>query len=168
MGFKVTDWVDPLDYDFNPLFDYKGTITEPSDADISKFLRKWYKLIAEMRRVTVVAVRETATASQAEDEQAEGTADQADGPIVTTEQAIEAMVSIDWKAVEDEVDQSPQTAAARHTLTQMCRLVEDLAHGSIRADKLEQVPMRARGVFFGWLVGELTEQGKEKTGLSIA
>jgi hypothetical protein len=157
MGFKVTDYVDPLDYDFNPLFDYSGTITEPSDDDISKFLRKWYKLVASMRAVTVAAIHSATNEVQAE-EQSD------DKPVITTDQAIEAMTSIDWKAVDDETDQSPSTLAARHTLTQMCRIVEDLAHGSIRADKLEQVPMRARGVFFGWLVGELTETGKGKIG----
>lgn len=162
MGFKATDYVDPLDYDFNPLFDYSGTITEPSDADISRFLRKWYRLVGQMRQVTAAAVVEAATEAKVEEMNA-----QPDEPVMTTEQAVEAMVSIDWKAIEDEADDSPQTAAARHTLTQMCRLVEDLAHGSIRADKLEQVPMRARGVFFGWLVGELTELGKGKSGSSI-
>jgi hypothetical protein len=164
MGFKVTDWVDPLDFDFKPLFDYSGTITEPSDADISRFLRKWYKLIESMRTVTTAAL--VAARAEATAEEAQATDPDPNEPVLTTEQAIEAMVSIDWKAVEDEVDQSPQTEAARHTLTEMCRLVEDLAHGSIRADKLAQVPMRARGVFFGWLVGELTEQGKGSVGSS--
>lgn len=160
MGFKATEFVDPLDYDFRPFYDYHGKMDEPSDDAISKFLRKWWKLVGEMRRVTVLAVQEAAVA--AKDEESE----EPEEP-VTTEQAIEAMANIDWVAVDNEADQSPQTRAARQTLTQMCRLVEDLASGSIRADRLEQVPMRVRGVFFGWLVGELTEQGKGKIGSSI-
>ena len=156
MGFKVTDYVDPLDFDFNPLYNYSGTITEPSDAAISKFLRKWFKLVGEMRKVTATAVAEAT--SQATAEQNEES--QSVEPVVTTAQAIEAMVSIDWQAIEDEVDNSPQTEAARHTLNQMCELVEELGSGSIKADQLKKVPMRGRGVFFGWLIEELTSQGK--------
>lgn len=168
MGFKVTDYVDPLDFDFRPMFDYHGTITEPSDQDISRFLRKWYKLIDEMRQVAVAAVVEAAKQAKSDKEAEEAAQDGVAESTQTVEQAIEAMVAIDWKAIEDEVDQSPKTVAARHTLTQMCRLVEDLGHGSIRADKLEQIPMRARGVFFGWLIEEMTSQGKSKSGLSIS
>lgn len=156
MGFKATDYVEPLDYDFRPHFDYYGTITEPSDQDISRFLRKWYHVVSEMRRVVAAAVVEANTETESEPTKPE--------VVLTADQAAEAMAQIDWNAIEDEADESPGTKAARHTLTQMCRLVEDLAHGSIRADKLEQVPMRIRGVFFGWLVGELTDQGKGKIG----
>lgn len=160
MGFKAADYVEPLDYDFRPHFDYYGTITEPSDRDISRFLKKWYHLVGEMRKVVAAAVVEAA--HEARDEQQETS--EATEPVVSADEAAEAMANIDWTAIEDESDNSPGTLAARYTLTQMCRLVEDLAHGSIRADKLEQVPMRIRGVFFGWLVGELTEQGKGKIG----
>lgn len=163
MGFKAAEYVEPLDYDFRPHLDYHGTMAEPSDRDISVFLKKWYRLVGEMRKVTAVAVH-TATAEVAAEE-----AEEAEPAVVlTTEQAIEGMLAIDWQAVENETDSSPQTTAARHTLTQMCRIVEDLAHGSIRAEKLEQVPMRVRGVFFGWLIEELTVQGKGKTGLPIS
>lgn len=165
MGFKATEWVQPLDYDFRPMFDYAGTITEPSDAAISKFLRKWYRLIAEMRKVATAAVVEAARTDAAEEAAQKEATDGPEEP-VDTETAIAEMMAIDWNAIEDETNLQPQTIAARETLKQMCRLVEDLAGGSIRADKLQQVPMRLRGVFFGWLVGELTEQGKEKTGSS--
>lgn len=159
MGFKATDYVDPLDFDFRPHFDYYGTITEPSDQDISRFLKKWYHLVGEMRKVVAAAVVEASTEGTAEERKAE--------PIFSADEAAEAMTEIDWTAVEKEADESAGTRAARHMLTQMCKLVEDLAHGSVRAEKLQQVPMRIRGVFFGWLVGELTEQGKGTTGLSI-
>lgn len=166
MGFKATDYVEPLDYDFRPMHDYHGTITEPSDDDIAKFLRKWYRLIAEMRKTVAAGIQQASIeASQIED--AVGEQNEKEAAPLSFSEAVSAMAEIDWAAVESEDDTSPQTELARKVLQQMCRLVEDLGHGSIRADKLQQVPMRLRGVFFGWLVGELTEQGKGTAALSI-
>lgn len=164
MGFKATDYVEPLDFDFRPHYDYNGTITEPSDQDISRFLRKWYHLIGEMRKSVAAGMLEAAV----EDQQGEVVreAEEATGAPTSFEEAAEAMKNIDWDALDDDTDQSVQVGIAKGVLKQMCRLVEDLGHGSIRADKLEKVPMRLRGVFFGWLVGELTEQGKGTTGLN--
>lgn len=160
MGFNATDYVEPLDYDFNPMFNYSGTITEPSDEAIAKFLRKWYRLIAEVRKTAAAAVVEANTAAAAVSKAVEERNEQDPTEPITFDQAVETMSAIDWNAVENEQDQSNQTKLARDVLKQMCLLVEDLAAGSIRSDKLMQVPMRVRGVFFGWLVSELTEQGK--------
>lgn len=49
MGFEAAGVVKPLDYDFNPYVDDKGTIPEPTDVAISKYMKG---LQAVMKEIT--------------------------------------------------------------------------------------------------------------------
>lgn len=66
-GFDAAHAVEPLDYDLAPYVKAKGRITEPSDAQISKFLSDLQKLFTEARKNGLTALEEMGESPSADD-----------------------------------------------------------------------------------------------------
>lgn len=158
MGFNAAAEVEPLDFTFKPYYDYEGTITEPSDAAVNRFLKRWWKMVAEVQRIAVARVIEQSTGKPPTDEELAEAAAKAPK---TVGEALDAMVTLDG---QDENGKSDGELLA----DRMCTLIEELSAGSIKADRMLQVPYRPRAAFIGWLVGELTDQEKGTAGSSTS
>lgn len=164
MGFKAEEFVEPLDYDFNPFIDVKGTLPEPSDRAVNTFLKKWNRIVQGIVRAGIWEVEkikpktEEELDAMPEDERAAYEAKQQeieDALPKTISDAVDAMATLS-------VDDTNGLSDAAKVANAMCELVEELSGGALTAQTLLQVPMRPRGVFFGWLIGELTDAGKGK------
>jgi hypothetical protein len=168
MGFKAAEFVEPLDFDFAPYADLKGTVPEPSDRAVNKFLKRWQKLVAEIIRLNMQELQEMPTgealAALPEEERARIEAQQAEiekALPTTVSGALEAMndMSFDDSGVEGK-------SAGELVADRMCEIVDELSGGKPSAAQLLAVPYRPRSQFLGWLVGELTNPEKGKAGSS--
>lgn len=156
MGFNAATVVEPLDFNFNPYYDYTGTITEPSDAAVNRFLKRWWKMTEEIQRLAMARVIEQTTGKPPTDDELKELSDKAPK---TVGEALDAMVALDG---QDESGKSDGELLA----DRMCVLIEELSAGSMKVEKLLQVPYRPRAAFIGWLVGELTSGEKGTAGSS--
>lgn len=156
MGFNAAAVVEPLDYDFNPYANIKGTITEPSDAAVNRFLKRWWKMTEEVQRLAMARVIEQTTGAAPTDDELKELAAKAPK---TVGEALDAMTALDG---QDENGKSDGELLA----DRMCTLIEELSAGSLKTDQLLQVPYRPRAAFIGWLVGELVNQEKGTAGSS--
>lgn len=138
MGFKAEEAVEPLDWDFNPYVEAKGTIPEPSDRQVSKFLRRYQRTVQDVVRLSQ---QQLADAQNLTDE--ERAARRAELP-QTVAECVTAMQAL-------EADEDTQRLADL-----MIEMTAEVCSGSPGEDVLRQVPFRVRGMFFGWLVGELS------------
>jgi hypothetical protein len=145
MGFKAVEHVEALEYTFEPYAPITGTIPEPNDTEVNRFVRRWWKLVGEAQSLATAQVE--ASAKEATEEKPE--------PPESVEALVDSMGS--W---DDHSEDGQRLARA------MADLVEELSRGTLSTDTLMSVPFRPRAQFFGWLLGELTNAGKGSVGTS--
>jgi hypothetical protein len=150
MGFKAAEHVEALEYTFEPYAPVSGTIPEPNDIEVNRFIRRWYKLVGDAQSLAMVQIQAAKDAEDAGTEEAEPA-------VVSVDELVASMDTWDSNSEDGE-----KLARA------MAQLVEDLSRGQLSVDTLMSVPYRPRAQFFGWLVGELSSSGKGSVGTSNA
>lgn len=155
MGFKALEHVEPLDYDFKPYANVSGTITEPSDKAVNRFLKRWWSLVSEITQVGMVRVAEKTKGEPLTDDEAAELVAKAPQ---TVGEALDAMATLD-----EQKDENGKTDGEL-VADKMCEIVAELAGNSLTAADLAAVPYRPRAMFLGWLVGELTSSEKGSAG----
>lgn len=137
-GFDAGNAVEPMDWDFTKFGGGKGTIAEPSDVEMERFLRKYRTLMG--------AVRDEALASLKQSEEESVAAERSP---VTLEEAKQLMAEIDLTEEQSEF--------ARRISEQMLDIVCSITKDSPSREQIGKLPNRIRGAFYGWLVGQLTD-----------
>jgi hypothetical protein len=142
-AFDAGSAVAPMDWDFSKFGAGKGTVPEPSDIEIERFMKK-YRILATQ----VLAASEDQTNLQITRDIEQRTQAAEDGrtTYLTVAQSLEVMNQVD---VSGE-DVSPEISDA------MVELVLTITKGSPGKDQILALPNRVRGAFYGWLIGELT------------
>lgn len=140
-GFDAGNVVEPMDWDFTKFGGGKGTIPEPSDVEMERFLRKYRTLMGAVRDEALASVEQAEQEAKAEAEGARRG--------VTLEEARQLMAEID---LTDEGSEF-----ARRVSEQMLDIVVGITKGSPSREQISALPNRIRGAFFGWLVGQLTD-----------
>lgn len=136
-AFDAGNIVAAMDWDFSKFGAGKGTIPEPSDIEMERFLRNYTKLMTSFSAAAIGSV----SPKNGED------GEDSDKPkILSLDEAIELMKSVDITA--DYV--SPKISEA------MLELVLQITKGSPNREQIVSLPQRIRGAFYGWLLGQLT------------
>lgn len=150
-AFNAETVVEPMDWDFTKYGGGKGTIPEPSDIEVERFLKKYQLLVTQTLMAAQIkaadqldgvieqerAKRPKPDGEQAEDEPAK---------LLTLQESIEVMSRID----SDELLSSPEAAEA------LVGLFASICKGSPSKDQILLLPHRIRGAFYGWVMGQLT------------
>jgi hypothetical protein len=142
-GFDAGSAVEPMDWDFSRFGAGKGTVPEPSDVEIERFMRKYQVLATQ-----VMASAEIQTNSELQ-ELIERKAQEADpgSPVkpLTVAESLEVFQQVDLSGVR-----------ATEIADAMLELALTITKGSPSREQLEALPNRIRGAFYGWLIGQLT------------
>lgn len=144
-AFDAGTALDPMDWDFSKYDAGTGTVPEPSDVEIERFLKKY--------RVMATSVMQNAAAQldqQMRDDikkRAKVVEDQENAQVLSLDDALEVMKQVDITAA----DVSPAIVNA------MADLVVTITKGSPSKEQLLKLPNRVRGAFYGWLIGQLTD-----------
>lgn len=137
-AFRAATAVDSLEYDFNPYADLKGTVPEPSDADVRTFYAgqgtMLEDVLGEDRIRTVLTDPDDWAKFEARDPQ--------------TMQTVMAR----FNTAED-MEKSQE---------RMLQLVADVTH--IDADALRPLPYRVKAAFYGMVSEWLTPEGSRPAG----
>jgi hypothetical protein len=140
-GFDAGNVVLAMDWDFSKFGAGKGTVPEPSDVKIERFLRK-YRVIANQ------ALNAAGSAIVLEDDPKLLQDEEGNPKIPTLADAIAVMKQID---LEDD-----GTMQSRQVAEQMLDLFDWFCDGKPGRGQLQQLPNRIRAAFYGWVVGQVT------------
>lgn len=143
-GFDAASAVAPMDWDFSKFGGGSGTVPEPSDVEIERFMRKYQILTTQVLRSA--NVRTNKQVDELLEQWAEE--DDPDNPrqVFSVQQSIEIMKQVDLSGAEV----APEISEA------MLGLILTITKGSPSREQLLVLPNRVRGAFYGWLIGELT------------
>lgn len=140
-GFDAGSAVEPMDWDFSKFGAGKGTVPEPSDVEIDRFMRQYQVLATQ-----VIRSAEAQTNQQLQElierRAKEDDPDSPEKPL-TLEQSVEVMKQVD-------LGNSAEIANA------MLDLIITITKGQPSREQLMALPHRVRGAFYGWLIGQLT------------
>lgn len=141
--FDAGNVVEAMDWDFTKYKAGRGTVPEPSDVEIERFLRKYRVLVTSVMQAagTEIVVRDNQTIELKSD-------GVTSTPILTLVEATKAMAEIDLESVE--------SSASYKVSEAMLDLVVTITKGKPSKQQLQKLPNRVRGAFFGWLIGQLT------------
>lgn len=142
--FDAASAVEPMDWNFEKYGAGKGTVPEPSDIEIERFMRKYRVLSSEVLRSAEISankeLQEMVDRRLKENDPDDPT------EVLTVQESIEVMRQIDFAGDE----KAPEIAEA------MLDLVVTITKGSPNKQQLLALPNRVRGAFYGWLIGQLT------------
>lgn len=145
VAFDAGSAVEPMDWDFSKFGAGSGTIPEPSDVEIERFMRKYQILTTQVLRSANAKTNEQVDGlikQWAEEEDPNNPRE-----ILTVEQSMELMERIDLAGSEV----APEISEA------MLELVLTITKGSPSREQILSLPNRVRGAFYGWLFGQLTD-----------
>lgn len=154
-GFSAAAAVDPLDYDFNPYVDLKGTIPEPSDKQANKYLRKWQEIVQGVVRANTIKLQDYNEMTPEQRKEHD------DSLPKTIAQTLDAMNNLSFSADPDDPEGQSETEQVADA---MCKITSEVTGGHLTEAALLAIPYRPRAAFFGWLVAELTSPEKGATG----
>lgn len=142
-GFDAGNVVEAMDWDFTKYKAGKGTVPEPSDVELERFLRKYRVLVTSVMQAAGVEiiVRDNEMIELKPDGVTRTQA-------LTMPEAIKLMGEIDLEKVEESSSYKISDA--------MLDLVVTITKGKPSKQQLLKLPNRIRGAFFGWLIGQLT------------
>lgn len=143
VAFDAGSAVAPMDWDFSKFGAGTGTVPEPSDVEIERFMKKYQILVTQ---VVAAAEDRTNLAISSEIEQRIKAIEDGRTTYLSLEESLEIMRGVDISG--DDV--APEISDA------MLNLVLTITKGSPSKEQLLALPNRIRGAFYGWLVGELT------------
>lgn len=141
--FDAGNVVEAMDWDFTKYKAGKGTVPEPSDVEIERFLRKYRMLVTSVMQSAgaEIIVRDNQTI-ELKDDGVTAT------PILSLADATAAMGQIDLESVE--------SSAAYKISEAMLDLIVTITKGKPSRHQLQKLPNRVRGAFYGWVIGQLT------------
>lgn len=145
MGFDAKAQVDPLDYDFRPYVEAWGTVPEPSERAINKFIGQWQTLIREMTRLSMTS--EEAAAKDASELTEEEIAEQEEIEQNLPTTVDEALAKVRNSSVNLEESES--------VTEELIDITAKVCQDNPDAETLRALPGRIRVAFLGWIVGEL-------------
>lgn len=140
MGFNAESVVEPMDWDFTKYGAGKGTIPEPSDREVERFLKKYQVLISQTLRSAELRAAEQL------DEAISEAAGGDEKRLLTLAESVAVMSRID----SDELLSGPEAAEA------LVGLFASITKGQPSKEQMMQLPHRIRGAFYGWVMGQLT------------
>lgn len=147
MGFKAQEAVSALDWDFNPWVKARGTTPEPSNREITTFIRD-YNLLLESVRRTQLAKLDKAKSEINESEEVAG----------NREQELARWAEMSWEqgleALEAELEAENQGDGEELAL-KLAEMVAKVAHDTPTVDQIMGLPGRIRAAYFGWFVGQM-------------
>lgn len=142
-GFDAGSAVEPMDWDFSKFGAGKGTIPEPSDVEIEKFMRKYQVLATQVMRSAEVQTNEELR-ELVEQRAKEADPNNPTAPLTVAE-SLEVMKTVDLSGVK-----------ATEISDAMLELVLTVTKGMPGREQILALPNRIRGAFYGWLIGQLT------------
>lgn len=139
MGFDAESVVEPMDWNFSKFGAGKGTIPEPSDIEVERFLKKYQVLISQtLRSAERRAIEQLDTAIN----EAAGDEDR----LLTLEESVAVMGRID----SNELISSSEASDA------LLELFATITKGQPSKEQMLALPHRIRAAFYGWVMGQLT------------
>lgn len=152
MAFVLEQVVEALDYDFRPKVDSHGTIPEPSDIQIDRFMKRYYSLMSGVARATetqkVLEESEALTEDAAEDEPK------------SIMDAIDAWETLDVNTPE-----------AQRISEKLAEVLADVCSNTPSKEDILALGTLGRKAFTQWILGELLDPkfdlpGKSSTNTS--
>jgi hypothetical protein len=139
-GFDAGSIVEPMNWDFSKFGGGSGTVPEPSDAEVERFLKKYQVLVTQTLRTAEL------NAAQQLDDAISKAAGTDESRLLTLQESISVMSQID----------SGELASSSDAVDALVDLFASICKGSPSKEQLMSLPHRIRAAFYGWLMGQLT------------